>query len=348
MLAPTGFGSSISLESCRDPKLAMPPSTGILIGALFLLAGTVAASSVAENACMQCKFLVETFKAGMKKTEKQHFAGGNTDWEERKLGKFATSETRFIEVLEHACKKESLADSKEFDAAKDLKFRCHTLVEEHEEVLEKWFFKKQTSDPDLFDYLCISDLKKCCATGHFGQACEPCPAVQKGLPVCFGRGSCDGNGYRSGTGKCKCEKGYVGHLCSNCDAYFYPIHQNDTAIECGECYDGCASGCTAAGPKGCRSCRSGYTMDGMLGCMDIDECVEGTKCLKDNEVCTNLVGSYRCDCAKGFRRNNNEECEVDIEAQKVINDTTASPETTSDTAPEAGDSEAAAEVHSDL
>uniref|UniRef100_A0A7E4VFL1 EGF-like domain-containing protein n=1 Tax=Panagrellus redivivus TaxID=6233 RepID=A0A7E4VFL1_PANRE len=89
-------------------------------------------------------------------------------------------------------------------------------------------------------------------------------------------------------------------------------------------------------------------MDGMLGCMDIDECVEGTKCHKNNEVCTNLVGSYRCDCAKGFRRNNNEQCEVGIEAQKIINDITANPETMSDTAPEASDSEAAAGVHSDL
>ena len=103
-------------------------------------------ANVAEQKCLQCKFLVETFKAGMRNTEKQHFAGGNTDWEERKLGKFATrwvdinlfpqfmtcfSETRFIEVLESACKKDVLSDSKDFNSLKDINFKvnvCHQFI----------------------------------------------------------------------------------------------------------------------------------------------------------------------------------------------------------------------------
>lgn len=99
---------------------------------------SLASANVAEQKCLQCKFLVETFKAGMRKTEKQHFAGGNTDWEERKLGKFATrwvtlssflqfitcfSETRFIEVLESTCKKDVLSDSKDFNSLKDINFK---------------------------------------------------------------------------------------------------------------------------------------------------------------------------------------------------------------------------------
>lgn len=93
-----------------------------LYSALLFIVFFIQADS-SEEKCKQCKFLVETFRAGMRKTEKQHFAGGNTDWEERKLGKFSTSETRFLEVLESVCKKEVLSDSVEYDLIKDMKFK---------------------------------------------------------------------------------------------------------------------------------------------------------------------------------------------------------------------------------
>ena len=32
-----------------------------------------------------------------------NFGGGNTKWEEKKLGKWSTSETRMLEVMENAC-----------------------------------------------------------------------------------------------------------------------------------------------------------------------------------------------------------------------------------------------------
>jgi len=305
-------------------------------------------ANVAEQKCLQCKFLVETFKAGMRNTEKQHFAGGNTDWEERKLGKFATSETRFIEVLESACKKDVLSDSKDFNSLKDINFKCHTLLEEHEDLLEQWFFKKQESDPDLNKYFCIDELHHCCPTGHFGRACEPCPAVHQQLPPCFGRGVCDGDGTRGGTGKCKCDRGYVGINCNNCDGHFYPITQNNSYIECGECFDGCASGCTAGGQKGCRACRTGYIMDAEEGCKDVDECLEEGTCTKANERCINLVGSYRCECSEGFRRNKNHECELDIEAQKqeTTGNETGTPSSTE--TPPTIDSEVVSATHSEL
>ena len=69
--------------------------------------------------------------------------------------------------------------------------QCHTIVEEHEELLEKWFFKLQDSEPDLQKYFCIDSLKRCCPAGHCGPICEPCPSVNKNLPACFGRGKCD-------------------------------------------------------------------------------------------------------------------------------------------------------------
>lgn len=102
-------------------------------------------------------------------------------------------------------------------------------------------------------------------------------------------------------------------MCSNCDAHFYPIIQNDSYIECAECFDGCASGCTAEGPKGCRACRTGYVMDENEGCKDLDECLEENKCTKANEHCINLVGSYRCECTEGYKRNKDQECEIDVE-----------------------------------
>lgn len=61
----------------------------LLVPFLWLL--TLGATATpAEDRCKQCKFLVETFKIGMDLTKKAHFAGGNTDWEERNLGRFAT------------------------------------------------------------------------------------------------------------------------------------------------------------------------------------------------------------------------------------------------------------------
>lgn len=45
---------------------------------------------------------------GLKNTAKGNFGGGNTDWEDRKLGSYLTSETRFEEVLEGSCKSDQV------------------------------------------------------------------------------------------------------------------------------------------------------------------------------------------------------------------------------------------------
>ena len=47
------------------------------------------------------------------------------------------------------------------------------------------------------------------------------------------------------------------------------------------------------------SCRSGYQLtDDGQGCMDVDECADGT----DNcdQICTNTIGNYTCSCNFGF------------------------------------------------
>uniref|UniRef100_A0A1I7ZKC7 Cysteine-rich with EGF-like domain protein 2 n=1 Tax=Steinernema glaseri TaxID=37863 RepID=A0A1I7ZKC7_9BILA len=290
-------------------------SKAIICSSLLLLFATTAYSVDVDNKeCHYCNLLVQTFKAGVKKTEKQHFAGGNTDWEERNLGRFATSETRLVEIMEYICKKKYLENSDEFVGVKDIEFKCQGLAEEHEELVEEWYYKKQDSDPNMFSWLCVDQLASCCPTGHYGPKCDQCPGVAKSKTACYGRGKCHGDGSRKGKGKCKCDKGYVGVMCSNCDAHYFAKSLTETSIECVECFDGCASGCTAEGAKGCRACRSGYIMDAELGCKDLDECLEEDKCLGENEICKNSVGSYSCECAPGYKKNKEDDCELDVEA----------------------------------
>jgi hypothetical protein len=92
--------------------------------------------------------------------------------------------------MEHVCKKTTLDDSSKYDSLKDLQFKCNHMAEDSEELLEKWFFKRQEIDPDLFKFICIDELKKCCADGHYGPNCSPCPGALKSEP-CFGNGKCD-------------------------------------------------------------------------------------------------------------------------------------------------------------
>nr|CAD2190131.1 unnamed protein product [Meloidogyne enterolobii] len=258
-----------------------------------------------EEQCKTCRVLSKTFIEGLIKTENLHFGGGNTAWEEKKLGKFKTSETRFVEIMEHICQ----------DDEKDERFKCHSLAETNEEHLEDWFYNRQEIDPSLETFLCVKKLSYCCDSGYFGPECSACPGLKESQKACFGRGFCDGDGKRFGNGTCSCHRGYSGKLCSNCDSSFFAITQNATFIECHECFDGCGSGCTFAGPKGCNACRSGYKMDEENGCIDVDECKEDElKCQKDNEVCVNTPGSYECKCKEGHKRSKDGNCELDVEA----------------------------------
>lgn len=52
------------------------------------------------------------------------------------------------------------------------------------------------------------------------------------------------------------------------------------------------------------ACPSGYRLaaDGR-SCQDIDECATGNVCTGQNEICTNIRGTYRCtlkDCPSGY------------------------------------------------
>ncbi|OXB81019.1 UNVERIFIED_CONTAM: hypothetical protein H355_004939 [Colinus virginianus] len=78
-------------------------------------------------ACSTCRGIVDRFKQGLADTAKKNFGGGNTAWEEKTLSKYESSEIRLVEITENLC------DSSNFE--------CNNMVEEHEEQIEKWWFK---------------------------------------------------------------------------------------------------------------------------------------------------------------------------------------------------------------
>uniref|UniRef100_A0A0N4Z4Y3 protein disulfide-isomerase n=1 Tax=Parastrongyloides trichosuri TaxID=131310 RepID=A0A0N4Z4Y3_PARTI len=265
--------------------------------------------------CNACKLLVHTFLVGLERTKKGNFAGGNTAWEEKKLGTYKTSETRFLEISENVCSVDSLEekDRDKYGSKSQVQSKCHTVMEDNEEHVEEWFKLHQEKYPNMEDYLCIDKLKFCCPSGHYGTECKACPGLMTDGSVCFGRGTCNGDGNRKGSGKCSCDEGYVGSQCSNCASHYFEKNKSDSSLECEKCFEGCAKGCTSGGPKGCMACRTGYEMK-EEGCVDIDECkTEEIKCTKANQICKNNIGSYDCVCADGYiinRKTN--ECELDI------------------------------------
>lgn len=109
-------------------------------------------------------------------------------------------------------------------------------------------------------------------------------------------GVCKGNGTRKGNGKCSCDNGYAGETCNECADEYYESFRDETKLLCSLCHEACdTSGCTSAGPKGCRVCKTGWTMlpeEG--GCTDIDECGNEKHTCTENQFCVNTQGSYSC------------------------------------------------------
>ncbi|MFH4973913.1 hypothetical protein AB6A40_000622 [Gnathostoma spinigerum] len=272
------------------------------------------AMTVSPENCKVCSFITETFRAGMKKTENQHFGGGNTEWEEKKLGRFATSETRLVEVMEYICKVKQLEESTKFSGIQNLEYKCQSMVEEYEEHIENWYHHKQHSDPDMFTWLCVHRLSVCCPVGRYGPMCTACPGAGTANTVCSSRGVCDGDGTRSGTGKCKCEQGYAGSICSVCDANYYDAGTSNNSPNCKACHPSCSGGCTSGTAFACESCRRGWIKSEEGECKDIDECLTGNPCTANHMVCVNTNGSYRCDCKAGYMKDASDECIVDVNA----------------------------------
>lgn len=262
----------------------MPVSGRMLVKLLTLL--SLASILLAEkNKCKVCKELTDKFKEHFDKTKGHNFGGGNTAWEEKSLGTYATSETRLVEILENTCGKTN--------------YKCGSMLEDQEEFIEEWFFNRQEKT-DLFEEMCVDHLKKCCHKNRWGPDCAECPGGTEA--PCNGHGKCHGEGDREKDGKlsgtCTCDKGYNGTLCEDCKRKF--IRVGDV---CEECSSLCEGQCTAPGTIGCVECVKGYELLEGSGCTDINECErEGMGCGDLLEDCINSAGSYECVCKSGYTR----------------------------------------------
>ncbi|XP_051874472.1 protein disulfide isomerase Creld1-like [Pristis pectinata] len=229
-----------------------------------------------QDSCQICRHIAENFRKGMEKTANKNFGGGNSDWEKKNLAKYEISETRLLEIIEMLCE--------------SMNFDCNQMVEQSEEHIENWWFKKQEEHPDLFQWLCMDTIKMCCPAGTFGPECLSCTGGS--TKPCSGYGQCDGDGTRTGTGLCNCNQGYAGSVCMECaDGYFEEL-RNDTQLVCKECYKSCKK-CTGPEDYKCQDCKVGWFFHEDK-CLDIDECDTELQSCKAGQYCVNTEGSYEC------------------------------------------------------
>ncbi|XP_064604694.1 protein disulfide isomerase CRELD2-like isoform X2 [Liolophura sinensis] len=233
-----------------------------------------------KGKCPVCRDIVRDFHNGLKKTAKSNYGGGNTKWEESRLGSYAYSEVRLTEIMESLCSGTAA--------------ECHHLLEEHEELVEQFWFKEyaKQKDTDFFEWFCIDRIKVCCPNNTFGPNCKPCEGGLK--RPCKDNGFCEGEGTREGTGKCVCHSGYNGDRCDECKDGYYEASSNDTHTDCQDCDNSCKYTCQEAGPKGCDECKEGYMDTEENGCEDIDECTNKPELCGKNFYCENTPGSFSC------------------------------------------------------
>ncbi|XP_072189869.1 protein disulfide isomerase CRELD2 isoform X2 [Excalfactoria chinensis] len=304
------FRAALAMGPGLAPRSPLPALYAALL--LLLLLPPPPAMGAGERrrlACSTCRGIVDRFNQGLADTAKKNFGGGNTAWEEKTLSKYESSEIRLVEITENLC------DSSNFE--------CNNMVEEHEEHIEKWWFKLKKKYPDLFKWFCIETLEVCCPPGTYGPDCLACRGGSE--RPCHGNGRCDGDGTRGGDGTCSCNREYTGEFCMDCSNGYYSSLRNDTHSVCTD-LDECASspckdeqyclntdgsfsckacdascvGCTGEGSDKCKTCASGYMKEDEK-CADIDECNLSEKvCTKENEDCVNTPGSYKCVCSEGF------------------------------------------------
>lgn len=236
--------------------------------------------------CAACRVLTDSFKKGMESTARGKFEGGDSAWEEEKMKSYKKSEVRLIEIQEKLCK----------DVERGQK-QCEANAEEHEHLLEDWWFREQENEPELHTWLCINTLRVCCPPNHFGPQCLPCKGGIEN--PCGGNGKCKGAGTRKGSGDCSCNPGYGGEMCDSCTYGYYQAYKDESKILCEKCNKACNGPCSGPGQKSCVACKEGWVMDTEHGCLDINECLLDKTPCKRNQFCVNNEGSYTClECDK--------------------------------------------------
>ncbi|XP_063783200.1 protein disulfide isomerase CRELD2 [Pseudophryne corroboree] len=243
--------------------------------ATWLLFVLCASSPAAKNSCDTCRQVVDRFHKGLEDTSRKNFGGGNTAWEEKTLSKYETSEIRLVEIIENLC------DSSDF--------ACNVMVEEHEEQIEKWWFKMKKNG-DLLKWFCIETIEVCCPPGMYGPDCLACLGGSE--RPCHGNGFCSGDGTRGGDGSCSCHAGYTGPFCLECADGHYSSEKNDSHAVCTVCHTACET-CTGPSNKDCKACKDGWVKeDG--SCVDHDECAAEKSPCKEDQYCSNTEGSFSC------------------------------------------------------
>lgn len=275
----------------------------LYLGFLLYVCASYSHAYSPKEPCETCKKLVERFHKGLEDTAKKNFGGGNTAWEEKTLSKYEISEIRLVEIIDNLC------DSSDFE--------CNRMVEEHEEQIEKWWFKMKKKHSDLLKWFCIDTIEVCCPSGTYGPDCLACHQACK---TCTGATNNDCQICKEGWTKTNEEACVDVDECAVEDP---PCKDNEYCLNsegsysCKACDQSC-TGCTGGGADECKNCTSGYTLQEDT-CADINECETGEKlCFRENEDCINTPGSYKCACSEGFEDKDGEctqnETEV-VEAQ---------------------------------
>uniref|UniRef100_A0A8D0G6Q5 protein disulfide-isomerase n=1 Tax=Sphenodon punctatus TaxID=8508 RepID=A0A8D0G6Q5_SPHPU len=258
--------------------LLLPSLYLVLLGTCLLLlppSALGASEQRLRQACATCRGIIERFDQGLADTAKKNFGGGNTAWEEKTLSKYETSFLFlfFLINVSSWC------------------FPPSPISKEHEEHIEKWWFKLKKKHPDLFKWLCIETIEVCCPAGTYGTDCLACRGGSE--RPCHGNGLCEGDGTRGGDGACRCNREYSGEFCLDCSYGYYSSLRNDTHSVCTACHNACKT-CTGASNTECEECKEGWIENNEEACVDMDECAEEVSPCKDDQYCLNTDGSFSC------------------------------------------------------